>query len=240
MRSLPPCYPPRLAKLGVCDGIEVDTVYRSTFINNHDFMGDIWMTDNLNTPMPDVLYVGLGADDPSLEFTALRNDEYGTYTKYIRAQPEPEQPDAGSPEDCLNALAVMVGPDDHMGQFWVKTLRSALQAHVVDIAAMQKFMAYQLTALAMPNIPPERRAQWDAKQKKHQEVADFIGSRIFGDLLKDALEVHTDVKAQTVVDYDVFTKELFNAGCAESSARIAARYVTEHFPHGLVIKKGGE
>ena len=36
--------------------------------------------------------------------------------------------EAGSPLDCLNALAIMVGVDDHMGQFWIKTIRAALSA----------------------------------------------------------------------------------------------------------------
>jgi hypothetical protein len=67
------------------------------------------------------------------------------------------------------------------------TRAPAEKGDMLDIPAMQQHIARMMTEVAMPHIPPERKAEWDAKQKRHQEIADFIKSRIFADLLEDAL-----------------------------------------------------
>jgi hypothetical protein len=80
-------------------------------------------------------------------------------------------------------IAVLAGPDSEQN---AALLAQAL-SRKPDVEAMQKYMAELITTVAMPHITPERKAEWDANQKRHQEIADFIKSRIFADLLEDAL-----------------------------------------------------
>jgi hypothetical protein len=65
------------------------------------------MTDTIEkAAMPDELFVVLGADDPSNEFTAMRNNEYPESTvRYIRADLAPQWLDISTaPRDGTEIL----------------------------------------------------------------------------------------------------------------------------------------